>query len=74
MEVESSSDDCVPLSNMRKRTKKIPKIKTLQSSRPKIMHDTNGSDNLSDVGNSKDDDNSMCADSNDDESCKFNND
>ena len=46
MEVESSSDDCAPLSNMRKI----------------------------DVGDLKDDDNLMHADSNDDESYEFNDD
>ena len=37
------------------------------------MHNTDESDNMSNVGNLKDDDN-LCADSNDDESHEFNDD
>ena len=36
MEVKSSSDNCVPLSNMRKRTKKIKKEKLYKVHDPKL--------------------------------------
>ena len=59
---------------MWKRTKKFQKRKTLQSSQPKIIYNTNELDNISNIGNLKDDDNSMYTDSNNNESYKLHDD